>query len=170
MPTLKTERPPRAETADGEFTVQQAAARTGLSEHTLRYYERAGLLRSIRRQDSSGHRRYSAEDVGRIATLACLRATGMPLDQMRRYFELAAQGKRSAPALKGLLETQRDLLEDRLVQMRWHLEYVERKIAYWAAVESGDDQAASRIVQDLEFRVKQNGRKANGIHRRENRS
>ena len=58
------------------LTVQETAERTGLSEHTLRYYERAGLLRGVRRDDSSGHRRYSPEDVARISTLACLRATG----------------------------------------------------------------------------------------------
>src|SRR5687767_9249406 len=55
------------------FTVQETAERTGLSEHTLRYYERAGLLAAVRRDGSSGHRRYSADDVARVRTLApCL--------------------------------------------------------------------------------------------------
>lgn len=94
----------------------------------------------------------------------------MPLDQMRRYFELSGQGKGSAPALKNLLETQREVLVDRLAQMRWHLEYVERKIDYWAAVESGDDKAVAGIVQDLEQRIRHQGRKANGIHLREEQS
>ena len=85
--TLSSTRP----SGDG-LTVQETAERTGLSEHTLRYYERAGLLTAVRRDGSSGHRRYSADDVARISTLACLRATGMPLDQMRRYFTLAAEG------------------------------------------------------------------------------
>jgi DNA-binding transcriptional MerR regulator len=129
------------------LTVQQTAERSGLSEHTLRYYERAGLLEQVRRHDSSRHRRYSAADLAKIQTLACLRATGMPLDQMRRYFELASQGAAAAPQLQALLEDQRTELEHRLEQMHRHLEYVTHKIAYWRAVEAQDDGAADLARQ-----------------------
>jgi len=139
-------------TVEEGLTVQQTAARTGLSEHTLRYYERAGLLEQVRRHDSSRHRRYSAADLARIQTLACLRATGMPLDQMRRYFELASQGAAAAPQLQALLEDQRAELEQRLEQMRRHLEYVTHKIAYWRAVEAHDDGAAS-LAKELAARL-----------------
>ena len=74
------------------YTVQQAAALTGLSEHTLRYYERIGLIKPVQRQETSGHRRYGPADLAKLETLACLRATGMPIDQMRRYFELRSEG------------------------------------------------------------------------------
>jgi DNA-binding transcriptional MerR regulator len=128
--------------ADFSLTVQQTAERTGLSEHTLRYYERAGLLDPIRRHDSSRHRRYSPADLARIQTLACLRATGMPLDQMRRYFDLAAQGATAAPELIALLEEQQVALQERLEQLRRHAAYVKHKIAYWRAIEVHDDNAA----------------------------
>src|SRR6476620_5074396 len=85
------------------YTVQQAAALTGLSEHTLRYYERIGLITPVLRQESSGHRRYGPADLARLDTLACLRATGMPIDQMRRYFELRATGAAGANAQQALL-------------------------------------------------------------------
>src|SRR5215213_64925 len=74
------------------YTVQQAAALTGLSEHNLRYYERIGLIQPVLRQESSGHRRYGSGDLVKLETLACLRAAGMPIEQMRRYFELRAEG------------------------------------------------------------------------------
>ena len=119
---------------DLALTVQQTAVRTGLSEHTLRYYERAGLLEPVRRHDSSRHRRYSAADLARIQTLACLRATGMPLDQMRRYFDLAAQGATAAPELIALLEDQQVALRQRLEQLQRHVDYVKHKIAYWRAI------------------------------------
>lgn len=124
------------------LTVQQTAERTGLSEHTLRYYERAGLLDPIRRHDSSRHRRYSTADLARIQTLACLRATGMPLDQMRRYFDLAAEGSSAAPELIALLEDQQVALQERLEQLQRYVTYVKHKIAYWHAVETHDDEAA----------------------------
>jgi DNA-binding transcriptional MerR regulator len=131
------------------LTVQETAEQTGLSEHTLRYYERAGLLRAVRRDDSSGHRRYSPEDVARISTLACLRATGMPLDGMRRYFTLAAHGRSAAKELRALLEEQEDALEERMKEMQRHLDYVRRKIDYWKALEAGKDAEARRIAEEL---------------------
>ncbi len=153
------------------LTVQQTAERTGLSEHTLRYYERAGLLEQVRRHDSSGHRRYSAADLAKIQTLACLRATGMPLDQMRRYFELASRGAAAAPQLQALLEEQRAELEHRLEQMRRHLEYVTHKIAYWRAIEAHDDgaaelarQLASRLLAEAQRPAGSRRRETNGVH------
>jgi MerR family transcriptional regulator, aldehyde-responsive regulator len=131
------------------FTVQETAERTGLSEHTLRYYERAGLLTAVRRDGSSGHRRYSAEDVARGRTLACLRATGMPLDQMRRYFTLTARGRSAALELRALLEEQEGALEERMQALQRHLDYVRRKIDYWKALEAGKDAVARRIADEL---------------------
>src|SRR3954452_21236581 len=95
------------------YTVQQAAALTGLSEHTLRYYERIGLIQPVARQTSSGHRRYAAADLAKLETLACLRAAGMPIDQMRRYFELRAEGTNAAPELQALLGTHLEELQRR---------------------------------------------------------
>ena len=138
----------REPSRDG-LTVQETAERTGLTEHTLRYYERAGLLTAVRRDGSSGHRRYSADDVARFSTLACLRATGMPLEQMRRYFTLAAQGRSAAHELRALLEQQEDVLNERMQAMRRHLDYVRRKIDYWKALEAGKDAVARRIAAEL---------------------
>jgi len=149
-PPLPPPAPARpAESAVDELTVQETAARTGLSEHTLRYYERAGLITAVRRDGSSGHRRYSADDVARGRTLACLRAAGLPLDQMRRYFTLAARGRSAAPEMRALLEQQKRALEDRMEAMRRHLDYVRRKIDYWEALQSGRDEAARRIADEL---------------------
>ena len=142
--TPRSTDPPR-----GGLTVQETAERTGLSEHTLRYYERAGLLTAVRRDGSSGHRRYSADDVARVSTLACLRATGMPLEQMRRYFTLAARGRSAAHELRALLEQQEGALEERILAMQRHLDYVRRKIDYWKALEAGKDAVARRIADQL---------------------
>jgi MerR family transcriptional regulator, aldehyde-responsive regulator len=67
------------------FTIAEAAARCGLPESTLRYWERVGLLRRIERDPSSRHRRYSAPDVALLETLANLRAVGLSLADMRAY-------------------------------------------------------------------------------------
>jgi DNA-binding transcriptional MerR regulator len=130
------------------YTVQQAAALTGLSEHTLRYYERIGLIQPVPRHRTSGHRRYRATDLTRLETLACLRATGMPIEQMRRYFALRAEGDASAAELQMLLTAHLHELQQRMAALQQHMSYVERKIAYWRAVEAHDEPTAARIAQE----------------------
>jgi DNA-binding transcriptional MerR regulator len=136
------------------YTVQQAAALTGLSEHTLRYYERIGLINPVQRQESSGHRRYSSADLAKLETLACLRATGMPIDQMRRYFELRSEGTDSAAELQALLSAHLQELHRRMAALQMHMKYVERKIEYWRAVEARDEQAAASIAREVQELVR----------------
>jgi DNA-binding transcriptional MerR regulator len=140
------------------FTVQQAVQLTGLSEHTLRYYERVGLLPPVRRQESSRHRRYSLGDISIIETLACLRAAGLPLEQMRRYIGLIPQGRSAAAKQRELLEGHRAVLQERLRGMQWNLEYIQRKIAYWRAVEAHDDQGAAEIAHELSLHIRSHHR------------
>lgn len=92
-----------------EFTIQSMAERCGLTAHTLRYYERIGLIRPIHRAEN-GHRRYSSEDEAWIGFLNRLRATGMPIQQMLRYAELRSQGDTTACERRQILEEhQRDI-------------------------------------------------------------
>ena len=100
-----------------EFTVQETAELTGLSEHTLRYYERIGLLSPVKRDSGSRHRRYTTIDLARIEALACLRAIGMPIETMRRYSELSFEDPKNAGELLGILEKQRAVLEERRGQI-----------------------------------------------------
>ena len=76
----------------GPFTIAQVATLSGLSAHTLRYYERIGLLDPVARVHG-GQRRYDAKDLAWLAFLQRLRATGMPIRDMQRYAELRRQGE-----------------------------------------------------------------------------
>lgn len=119
------------------FTLQEVVVRSGLSEHTLRYYERIGLLEQVERDHSSGHRRYTAEDLQVIEVMACLRATGMSIDNMRRFIELARQGQ--AAELAELFEAHRQQLEIELARKQEHLRYLGMKVEFWKAASAGDD-------------------------------
>lgn len=80
------------EATEQALSIMEAAEVSGLSVHTLRYYERTGLLEPVSR-NGSGHRRYRAADLERIAFLTKLRATGMPIRDVRRYAELMSAGE-----------------------------------------------------------------------------
>jgi DNA-binding transcriptional MerR regulator len=74
------------------LTVQQAAEQAGLSGHTLRYYERVGLLMPVDRAPN-GHRRYARDHLQLLQFLIKLRATGMPIEQMKTYAALIRVGE-----------------------------------------------------------------------------
>lgn len=78
------------------FSIQQVSERTGLSAYTLRYYEQEGLLDPIRR-DAGGRRRYTMEDVARVALLILMRDMGLTLAQIRAFTALMREGELSGP-------------------------------------------------------------------------
>src|ERR1700710_621199 len=109
------------------MTISEAAEASGLTAHTLRYYERAGLLDPVGR-GTSGHRRYDDADLTRIAFLTKLRATGMPIRQVREYAELLREGEGNEAERLALLEAHRDTVRERLAEMERHLELIDYKI------------------------------------------
>jgi MerR family transcriptional regulator, aldehyde-responsive regulator len=137
----------------GGLTVRQVASLTGLSEYNLRFYEREGLLGTIPRDPANGYRRYLPEHVVRCETLACLRILGMPLDDMRRYFQQAAQGDAAALDQAALLEAQSAALRDRIGQLQRTLDNIELKTSYWHARAAGDHDAAEAASREFTRRV-----------------
>ena len=111
------------------LTIQDASRRSGLSEPTLRYYEEIGLIGPVARDENSGHRRYQPEDLDVLQALACMRAVGVGIQDMRLY-----QANRS----------------------RGHEAAAEQKAALWAARARGDvaaEAAAQQRVKDAYGRM-----------------
>jgi len=121
------------------WTTREAAELCGLTQTTLRWYERIGLIERVDR-GSDRRRRYSRSDLDRIMLLSRLRATGMPVKDMQRYAELARRPGTEAERLELFLELRRRLLRALAVQNDC-LSLVEYKIEYYrrAAVVAGED-------------------------------
>jgi DNA-binding transcriptional MerR regulator len=118
------------ELAGRDLSIAEAAEISGLSAHTLRYYERAGLLEPVGR-NGSGHRRYRAADLERITFLARLRATGMPIREVRRYAELMQAGEATNGERLALLEAHRSSVLAGLETTARNLELIEWKITFY---------------------------------------
>ncbi len=110
-----------------EMSVAEAAEEAGVSGHTLRYYERAGLMAPIER-NGSGHRRYSTQDVEWIVVITKLRATGMPIRRIRDYAELVQAGEGNEQERLALLEAHRTDVKRKLAETRKNLELIDYKI------------------------------------------
>ncbi len=107
--------------------ISEVAGRTGVTAHTLRYYERIGLLDVPR--DSAGRRHYTPDDVDRIVFITRLRMLDMPIRDIQRYFELAALGPGTEPDRLALLVKHREAVRLRMEALRVALDVVDFKIA-----------------------------------------
>jgi len=116
-----------------KLTIQEAAKLTGLTPHTLRYYERIGLIHPIDREENT-RRCYTADDLGWIEFLLKLRATGMSIKDMQRYAELQRQGDETLPERVEMLKSLRDKVEAHIDEMNEHLKLIHYKIDYYSKV------------------------------------
>lgn len=109
------------------LTIAEMAERTGATAHTLRYYERIGLIAVAR--DVSGHRAYTAGDFARVVFLTRLRMTGMPVRELQRYVALVGAGEGTVPQRLRMLQEHRDRVRAQLQELAFALETIEFKIA-----------------------------------------
>jgi DNA-binding transcriptional MerR regulator len=117
------------------YSIRDVAGRTGLSQHTLRWYERIGLLLEVDR-DHVGQRRYTERDLGLLGLITKLRTTGMPVADMVRYAELARAGDHTKPERQQLLETHRDHVRARMAELTDCLSVLDRKIDYYSGADA----------------------------------
>lgn len=110
--------------------IKEFAAACGLSAHTLRYYEKIGLLPRVERTDSN-HRRYTEQDVQWIIFIKRLKATNMPLAEIQRYAALREQGPGTEEARMQLLIDHSRRLEQVIAQEREHLHNLQEKIRFY---------------------------------------
>lgn len=126
--------PPPHPRPDGQdhYTISEAVACTGLTAHTLRWYERIGLMPHVDRSHT-GQRRYRNRDLDWLEFVNKLRLTGMPVADMVRYAELVREGESTYGERRELLEsTRRDVLT-RIAELHDTLAVLDRKIGFYAA-------------------------------------
>jgi DNA-binding transcriptional MerR regulator len=116
-----------------KLTIQEVSEATGLSAHTLRYYERIGLIHPIEREDNT-RRLYTEEDIGWIDFLLKLRATGMSIKEMQRYAELQRQGDETLPQRVEMLKALRSKVEARMSELDKHLKLICYKIEIYGQI------------------------------------
>ena len=131
------------------LTIQDVSRRSGLSEPTLRYYEEIGLIGPIARDASSGHRRYQAEDLDVLQALACMRALGVGIEDMRVYQANRSRGHEAAAEQRDLLLRHAQRIDAEIAAQYTRLDYLKAKAALWDARARGDaaaEAAAQRRV------------------------
>ncbi|MGZ4474933.1 MAG: MerR family transcriptional regulator [Nocardioides sp.] len=135
-------------TTQRSYTIEEAAALTGLPASTLRYYESIGVIAPVSRGASSKHRVYDEDDLDQIMWVACLAATGMSVGDMRTYVENGLLGPAAATEQMELLREQELRLAAEAEQIALRRRYVALKIDYWDAVRAGDDARTALLTTE----------------------
>lgn len=113
------------------YTISEVVAITGLTAHTLRWYERIGLMPHIDRSHT-GQRRYSNRDLDWLDLVGKLRLTGMPVADMVRYAELVREGDHTYGDRFELLKATREDVLARIAELQDTLAVLDRKIGFYA--------------------------------------
>jgi len=116
------------------YTIQEASEEMDISAHTLRYYEKIGLLQSIQREEN-GRRVYSEEDLGWVYWLKLLRDSGMTIQMMKRYVDVTRAGDHTINERCAILEDHRDHLRSKIDRLQVILEKLEKKVEFYRGYE-----------------------------------
>ncbi|NIK66581.1 MerR family transcriptional regulator [Paenibacillus sp. BK720] len=110
------------------FTIKQTAEQTGINEDTIRYYEKIALLPRVERKDN-GHRIYRQEDINTIRLIACLKKTGMPLEEIRPFLAVSADTDPAEyPELVELLRNHRENIVSQIASLQQVVDFIDMKL------------------------------------------
>lgn len=125
------------------YSIQDVSKKTGLSAHTLRYYEKEGLLSHVDRSPG-GFRQYTDEDMEALGLICCLKNTGMSLQEITRFVSLTHEGDQTLKERVELLREHRENVIRRMQEMQKYLEKVTWKLNYFSeklhVYEAGEEE------------------------------
>ena len=113
------------------YSIQEVSQKTGLTAHTLRYYEKEGLLSGVERTQG-GFRQYTDEDLERLGLICCLKNTGMSIQEIARFVQLTHEGDHTLEERVELLRAHRERVLERMEEMQKHLDKVTWKLNFFS--------------------------------------
>ena len=119
---------------DAGYTIRTMAERCGMTTHTLRYYERVGLIQPVGRA-RNGHRRYSDADEAWLQFLHCMRGTNMPIREMQRYAQLRERGTDTSIERRKILEEHQATIASQITALQKAHALLTHKIANYRKIE-----------------------------------
>ncbi len=119
------------------FTSKEVAAETGLSVHTMRYYEQLGLIHGVQR-DHNGYRQYSESDIKWFQVIRHFRDMGLPIKEMQQFQSMPKNAPGSAAARREFMEEYRVKVVEQMAELQSTLDKVDGKIEFFKNLERGE--------------------------------
>ncbi len=117
-----------------KYSIGEVAEKTGLSTHTLRYYEKEKILNAVNRKDN-GLREYTENDIELLKVITCLKDTGMSISKIRDYVRLCNEGNQTIDERRNIFVKQKQHIEEEISKLTKHLETANYKIWYYDNLE-----------------------------------
>jgi DNA-binding transcriptional MerR regulator len=117
------------------YSIKTISQKTGLSQYTLRYYEREGVLPVVSR-DEHGNRCFHDEDLELLSLIRCLKDTGMPIAEIKQFVMLSKEGISTLPEQRKLLQEHKVQIDEKIKFFQSFAQKIDHKIAYFASLES----------------------------------
>ena len=137
------------------YSIQDVSNKTGLSTHTLRYYEKEGLISGVERSQG-GFRQYTDGDLERLGLIRCLKNTGMSIQEIARFVQLTHEGDHTLEERVELLREHRERVLERMAEMQEHLDKVTWKLNFFTEKLRAYEEEQKQI-QNSEFRIQNQG-------------
>jgi DNA-binding transcriptional MerR regulator len=128
------------------YSIGEVAKKLRLTNDTLRYYEKEGLLPPIKR-DLSGKRCFSDSDLEWVFLIRCLRDTDMPISKIKKYISLLMNsGENSVLERREILSEHRVFIKKKVSAYKYLLKLIEKKLEYYDEALSSEDPEAVRCM------------------------
>ena len=121
------------------LSISEVSELTGFSHHTLRYYEKIGLIEPVSR-NSGGSRSYDEADLAWFDILKRMKATGMNIQTMLRYAKLRQEGESTVSERRRLLESHYQSVKEQIKQLEDNLQYIAQKIEIYQKLEANNGE------------------------------
>lgn len=109
------------------YTIGQASEKTSLSIHTLRYYEKEGIIRTVKRTEA-GMRIYDDADIEWLQLVCCLRSTGMTILELKEFVALIFAGEQTIFERIDRLQRQKTRIQVHVSQLESYTSMIDHKI------------------------------------------
>lgn len=127
------------------YSTKEVTEKLNVSKHTLRYYEKEGMLSEVAR-DKNGNREYSDLNLEQLVLIRCMRATGMSISYIKNYMNMCPEGYLSVPSRKEILLLQQKILEGQRKEIDENLKVVNLKLQYYQDLEKNGPEEYEHIV------------------------
>lgn len=131
------------------YTTAQAAQKMGISAHTLRFYDKEGLLPNVGR-DEHGNRRFTDNDLQWLSLLQCLKNTGMSLKDIKRFAKCTTIGNSTIEERLAFFENQTQNVKQQISELKRYLSLLEYKVAFYQQAKAlGSVQAVAKMMPEI---------------------
>ena len=127
------------------YTISEVAKMMGIKPSALRYYDKEDLLPDVKRVN--GIRIFEDKDFGWLRVLSCLKNTGMPINKIKKYVQLAQLGDETLEERYELIKEQRENVQKQIDQLNYYMQELDYKDWYYqTAIKYGSEEVVKRKI------------------------